>query len=101
MLKDLERVKDKVEYILGKYPETQDSDKLLWIAYLALFHDLKGKLGPSGYFKFKSMLLNPGTCTMESVRRVRQKFQEEGKYVGKKRAERMEEEKLVRAWSRG
>lgn len=100
MLKDLKKAKDKVEYILETIPVTRDCDKTLWLVYLAAFHDLKKELGDEAYNKFKSILLDKDTCTMESIRRMRQKFQEEGKFQGTKRKAKMEEEKEVRGWIR-
>jgi hypothetical protein len=40
MITDLIKVQDRVEYILSLYPETRDSDKLLWLAYNSLFNGL-------------------------------------------------------------
>jgi len=100
MIKDLKKAKERVGHILKEYPTSRDSDKVLWLAYLVMFHDLRSKLGPTAYADFKEILLNDDTCTMESIRRIRQKFQEAGEYVGKKRKFKMEEEKLVREMMR-
>lgn len=100
MIKDLLKAKDRVEHILKEYPTSRDSDKVLWLAYLVMFHDLRKILGPTAYADFKAILLNEDTVTMESIRRMRQKFQEDGKYVGTKRKFKMEEEKLVREMMR-
>ena len=86
--------KDKVESILNKYGETRDSDKLLWLAYLCTNHGLNNILGDK-YPEFKKMIMNESTPTMESIRRIRQKFQEDGKYVGQKRSQRMEEKQTI------
>ena len=95
MLGDLKRVKDKVAYILENIPETSDSDKLLWLKFLDTFYDLKHVIGQEAYNKFRSLLLSKNTPTMESVRRVRQKFQETGLYQGSLREEKMEEDKAT------
>ena len=100
MIKDLVKAKDKVESLLKSYPECQDNDKLLWLAYLVVFHDLRKTLGEEAYVKFRELLLNEDTVTMESIRRVRQKFQEEGKYVGTRRKRRLKEETEVRDFFR-
>ena len=100
MIKDLVKAKDKVESLLKSYPECRDNDKLLWLAYLVVFHDLREILGEEAYVKFRELLLNEDTVTMESIRRVRQKFQEEGKYVGTKRKHRLKEETEVRDFFR-
>jgi hypothetical protein len=99
MTESLNTIKDKVEDILKSFPQTRDSDKLLWLAYLVIHHDLKATLGDEAYNSFKAILLNDDTPTMESVRRVRQKLQESGQYVGEKRADRMKESESVREWS--
>jgi len=84
-------IKSKVEKILNKFPITRDSDKLLWLGYLVQYHNLKTALGEEGYKALKAVIMHEDTPTMESVRRVRQKLQEEGKYQGNKRKDRLEE----------
>lgn len=83
--------KHKVEELLEKYPPLRDSDKLLWLAYLVRYHNLKAHLGDEAYSHLKEIIMDTNTPTMESIRRVRQKLQEQGKYVGEKRKERLEE----------
>ena len=100
MVKDLVRVKDRVEVILDEFPATRDCDKLLWLAYMSIYHDLKREIGHVAYIKLKGLIMDKNTATMESVRRVRQKFQEGGKYVGEKRKYRMDESERVREWAR-
>lgn len=103
MIKDLVKIKDRVAYVLNKYPSTRDCDKTLWLAYLAIFHQLKDGLGEAKYGVFKSILMSEETPTMESVRRVRQKFQEHGEYPaseGTRKARRTEEHE-VRSWALG
>lgn len=84
--------------ILEAYPEARDSDKLLWLAYLVLYCDLKTILGPKAYDDLKKVIMKDSTPTMETVRRVRQKIQENGHFQGKKRAERMQEAHNVKSW---
>lgn len=98
MISDLKKSKDKVEALLNQYPVVRDSDKLLWLAYLVKFHDLKNELGEVAYRKFERILLDKNTVTMESIRRVRQKFQEQGKYVGTKREEKLAEAEEVKTY---
>lgn len=50
--------------------------------------------------RLSEILLASDTPTSESIRRVRQKFQESGLYVGTKRAQKMEEAENVRLWAR-
>lgn len=100
MIKDLWKAKDRVEHLLKEYPATRDSDKILWLAYLVIYHDLKSIIGVKAYEDFKALLLHKETVTMESIRRIRQKHQEGGKYVGEKRKFKLKEEKLVREMMR-
>lgn len=99
MIKDLIAVKDRVAYLLSTYPELRDDDKMLWVAYLVTYHQLRAVIGEEAYGKFKTLLTNRDTPTMESIRRVRQKYQEEGQYVGTKRKRKLEEAERVRQWS--
>lgn len=101
MRNHLETCKSKVEDLLMQYPLLRDSDKLLWLAFMNRHHGLRRAIGALAYDKLKSILLLKDTPTFESIRRVRQKIQEEGRYQGKKRAERMEEEAEVRKWAVG
>jgi len=99
MINDLIKQKERVEFVLEKYPSTRDSDKLLWLAYLVIFHDLKNVLGEEHYELLKSVVMDKTCPTMESIRRLRQKFQEGGKFVGTKREVKLREESLVREWA--
>lgn len=99
MTESLTTIKEKVEKILKEFPKTRDSDKLLWIAYMVIYHDLKHVLGEKSYQYFKMMLLDENVPTMESVRRVRQKLQESGNYIGSCRETRLIESNSVKAWS--
>lgn len=96
MHESLVTCKSKVEHVLFTYPKTRDSDKLLWIAYLAVFHDLKKILGEKAWNQFKQVILDEQTPTMESVRRIRQKYQELGQFVGSNRKERLDEAFLIK-----
>lgn len=88
--------KDKVSTILEQYPVTRDSDKLLFLAYLCEHHGLKRKIGFQAYDELKKVIMDDKTPTMESIRRVRQKLQEGGQYVGNGRKSRMAESEVVR-----
>lgn len=65
------RVKDKVERVLSQKPETRDNDKLLML-YVWQIEGLN--LSDSQLKKWKEV------SSPESIRRMRQKMQEEGKY---------------------
>ena len=97
MFEELVTIKSKVRYILEKHPETRDSDKLLWLAYMCIFHDLKSMFkSEDEYKRFRTLIMNSKSPTFESIRRVRQKYQEAGEFVGKKRADRMDESEVMR-----
>lgn len=96
MSEAISTIKEKVAILLNNHPDTRNSDKLLWLAYLCVHHDLIKILGQENYSKFKTLLMNDSTPTMESIRRVRQKYQEGGLFVGTNRKQRLSEEPVVR-----
>lgn len=102
MLNDLIRVKDKVEALLDKWPELRDDDTALFATYRIQYHDvvrrLRGADDPAK--EWLDIEMDPRIPSRESVRRTRQKFQQDGLYLGEKRAERLEEEDRVREWAR-
>ncbi len=65
------RTKDKVARVLDQKPEARDNDKLLML-YVWQIEGLN--LSDSQLKKWKEV------SSPESIRRMRQKFQEEGKY---------------------
>lgn len=102
MIRDIKKVKDRVYYILERYPQCRECDKKLWLAYQIVFHNLKDVLGSQAYERYKAMLLSSNFPTMESVRRVRQKYQEEGLFLPSERvlAAKREEREAVRTWAK-
>jgi len=75
LLEKLKTVKERVEYILRKYPNARNSDLYLTIIYLRKFTEL-GK-----YIKYIPYeVIKKYDGIFESIRRSRQKLQEEGKY---------------------
>jgi len=66
------RVKDKVARILAQKPETRDNDKLLML-YVWQIEGLN--LSESQLKKWKEV------SSPESIRRMRQKLQEDGQYL--------------------
>ena len=100
MLESLETAKEKVEFILSNYPTLRDSDKKLWLGYLNLYHGLRKKIGEESYSILKEIILSDSTPTMESIRRIRQKLQENGLYQGEKRIQRLKEAEKVRRWAK-
>ena len=99
MLKDLIKVKDRVEHILIKYPSTRDSDKELFLAYSCLFCNLKDSLD-GNYATYKKWFLEK-MPEIESIRRCRQKHQENNPTLrGKKYKHRKVEADLVKDWTK-
>lgn len=84
-------IKDKVGSILNEYPAARDDDKLLWLLYLKMFCGLTEE----GWEILWPILAEENTPAMESIRRIRQKFQENGLYLGEKRQKRLEESEAV------
>lgn len=66
-------VATRVKEILKKFPETGENDKLLFLAYLVIHHNLRKNLGEDAYLKLKEGLLE--APSFETLRRVRQKIQ--------------------------
>lgn len=102
MIDDINSVKYKVAKVLEKAPSTRDCDKLLWLAYMVNFHGLRAKLGDVAYFTLKGILTSPECPSQESIRRVRQKYQESGMYKGTAnvKRKRKDEEVLVSDWAK-
>lgn len=90
----MKKIKSMVEQILAEYPEARDDDFIL----IALMY---GKIGVSGEFS-KVMMDHKrlGLPSFESIRRTRQKLQEEMPLIygasGEARQIRAEEEKKYR-----
>ena len=103
MINQILKVKDAVAYILSKDPETRDCDKLLYLRYLEEFHRIEFVLKHTSdpYSALKNLLLDPEIPSPESVRRVRQKFQEQGRYLGSSRKRRKKAAREVADWTMG
>jgi len=72
----LRTVKERVEYILEKHPNARNSDLYLIILYLRYFTEL-GKY--IKYIPYEVIKQYDGIT--ETIRRMRQKIQEEGRYL--------------------
>lgn len=92
---ELKTVKDRVKYILKHYPETRNDDMYLWLIYVRLFDKELSK-----YIKFIPYEVLKRATKFETIRRVRQKIQnEEGLYPPtnpKVRARRRRKQELWR-----
>lgn len=80
------RVKDKVARVLSQKPETRDNDKLLML-YVWQIEGLN--LSESQLKVWKN------ASSPESIRRMRQKFQEEGEFKASEDVEQKRYEKYV------
>jgi len=76
LLERLKTVKERVEYILEHYPETRNNDLYLWLIYVRLFDKELSK-----YIKFIPYEVLKRATHFETIRRTRQKIQEEGRYL--------------------
>ncbi|GIW49171.1 MAG: hypothetical protein KatS3mg079_647 [Caloramator sp.] len=84
-MSNLHRVKQQVEFILNNYPETRNDDKKLTAYILKEFYKVN----------LIDDICKPEIPSLESIRRCRQKLQEQGKYqatekVKKRRTELQE-----------
>lgn len=93
-------VKERVIHLLKEHKPLRDDDKKLWLSYLIQYHDFKNKINNSDdpYETLCTTLIEE-VPAIETVRRCRQMIQEEGKYVGEKRRERVSAAKKVAQWS--
>ena len=69
-------IKERVEYILQHYPEARNDDFYLYLIYVRLFEPEL-----SGYIRFIPLDLVKTATRFETIRRIRQKIQEEGRYL--------------------
>lgn len=91
------KVRSQVEYLLKTDKDLRDDDKLLWLTYLVTYHDLKTQVNnsPTPYEALCDVLLNEDIPAIETIRRTRQAFQEQGLYLGEKRKQRLAAAKRV------
>ena len=92
----LKRMQDKVEYLLAQYPATRDDDRMLIGAVYALFYDVDLNA------PFKQVLCNDKLPNFETIRRCRQKAQEENEALrGKRDKERIDRQKEYLEYAKG
>jgi len=76
LLKKLKTVKERVEWLLQRFPNARNSDLYLTILYLRYFTEL------GSYIKYIPYeLIKKYDGIFETIRRTRQKLQEQGKYL--------------------
>ncbi len=68
----LKTVKQRVEWILDKYPSARANDTLLVFIYLRKFYGIQ-----ISYVEWQKLR----SISVESITRMRRKLQEEGKYL--------------------
>lgn len=84
----LKRMQDKVEWALNKYPQTRDNDRLLICVIYARFY------GADLTAPFKATMLDHNLPNFETIRRCRQKAQEQHPDLrGKRDSERLDRQK--------
>lgn len=92
----LKRMQDKVEYILEKHPLTRDDDKMLICAVYSHFYNVDMRE------EFGSVMLNDKLPSFETIRRCRQKVQEENELLrGKRDKDRIDLQKEYLAYAKG
>lgn len=92
----LKRMQDKVEYLLAQYPATRDDDRKLIGAVYTVFY------GVDVNAPFKDILLNDKLPNFETIRRCRQKAQEENEALrGKRDKERIDRQKEYLEFAKG
>lgn len=94
-------IKDHVEHLLHNYAETRSSDKHLQWAYLDTHGRLYKKLDDKTYLDVKEAFYT--MPSFETIRRIRQKFQEGGHYLGTDEVQekRQQESNEVKNWAVG
>jgi hypothetical protein len=90
-LQKLKTVQQQVEYILEQYTRARDDDKLLQVLVLKKFYKVV----------YIDDILRNKVPSLETIRRIRQKLQHEGKYLSSKqiRKLRQEQEEVYRQFA--
>lgn len=100
MLKEIDSIKETVEFLMLNFEEYRTDDRKLYFGVLDHLFGFKTKLGRDHYKMVKEAILNGPPP--ESIRRTRQKIQEDGQLMGSNRKAMMEESKVMRkAFGRG
>ena len=76
LIKKLRTWKERVEYVLKNYPYARNDDFYLWLICVRLFCPEASK-----FIKFIPPRIFKRFPHFETIRRVRQKLQEKGKYL--------------------
>lgn len=85
----LKTMQKKVEWALNRYPQTRDNDRLLVGVIYAYFYNVNVECET-----FKTVLMNDKLPSFETIRRCRQKAQEQHPELrGKRDKERLERQR--------
>ena len=76
LTRKLKTIKERVEYLLERYPEARNDDFYLYILYVRHFEPELSK-----YIEYIPFELIKRSTRFESVRRARQLIQAEGRYL--------------------
>ena len=88
MIEDVAKIKDAVKVLLLRHPELRMNDELLILEVNAMYgyaKKLKSNQYGSGYFIPENLVRKRKLIKFESIRRVRQKLQEENPELRDKR----------------
>ena len=99
--KKLNCIKDNVEALLTEYPELRDDDLKLAFAYWEHYDNIVNCVGSNIFLHVSQEMLSSRVTNPESIRRVRQKIQQEGRCLGTKKLKRQEAAEEVAEWARG
>jgi hypothetical protein len=97
-VEELRTCKAKVANILDVDARARDCDKYLYLVYLWRYTNIK-EVQVSNFEELAKFILDDKIPTYESIRRVRQKLQEEGKFWGEKREKRNANAKAISEWA--
>ena len=91
---NMRSTKDKVRYVLENHPNTRNSDaELIIMVWWCFNRDAFQTINGKWYIQVQEILY---LDKPETIRRVRQKFQEQGKYVGEIKEERLQRAENIR-----
>jgi len=76
LLERLKTTKSRVIYVLENYPEARNDDRYLWLIYVRIFCPEFSK-----YIKYIPYNILKRAPSFETLRRCRQKIQEQGMYL--------------------
>lgn len=94
----LRKVKPRVDKLLELHARARDDDKFLYLLYMRTYCEA-GKLHGENFDDFAKWVMGDEVPPPETVRRTRQKIQEEGRWRGEKYEARQRKAKPVADWA--